>query len=665
MFAINKENLDETRIEKTGNGGEGWPFVDIIGSDHAAATPAAPAADPDATQRVFVTADGSATPTTPQRRDPPATRQRSDAPQRRSNTPTERRSNPPSERRASAAAAKKKKNEQILLISLCALAAILLIAVIIVIVSTVSSRNDDGRIGNNVFAAGVNLSGMTVEQAESALRKATSDTYTQLDMTVQVLDTTVTLSPKNTGAYLNVAALAQAAYDYSRSGSRNDNSAYTVSILPYLTLNTDYIKSAVDKLGQQYSTTLSQTTYSVEGTRPADDPDPATVDVTKTYQTLTIRIGTAEYGLNTDQLYEDILDAYNINIFQVTGECSVVAPDALDCEALYNALCTAPVDASMDPSTYVVTPEVYGYGFTLSDLKTMVTEAAYGSTLTIPMRYITPDITTDILSEDLFKDVLASFQTKTSTDADWNTNMTLACQLLNGVIIKSGETFSFNEIIGEPTTRQGYKAVNMYVGKAMTSLVGGGISQVAGTLYTCALVADLDILERNPHTYVPSYIDLGFDAQIYYGTMDLQLRNNTEQPIRIEAQVANGVVQITLIGTNAKEYTVEVGYEILETRNPGQETITLAEDNPGGYRNGSIISAGIVGYRVATYKYTYDALTGRELDKLLVAETAYAKRNEVVVELKAVEEPATDPGETGTGATEDPSETETTAASDD
>lgn len=638
MFTISKERLDETRIEKLDPEKNAWDYVDIIGAD-AAEKPQ----DPGATQRVFVSDDGVST-------TPPA--------QPRQNTPQRRTAN--AEQRASAIAARKKK-EKITIITLCSVVAVLLIAVVIVIASTMGSGSDNGLILNNVFAAGVDLSGMTQEQAKTALRNATDDTYSQLDMTVQVLDTTITLSPQDTGARLNINAVVEAAYNFGRTGSRAERqqaqkllqtSTYALPLEDYLTLDKGYIKDAVDKIGKQYSTTLSQTTYKIEGERPAQTPDPENIDLNKVYQTLYIQIGTAEYGFNTDRLYEQIMDAYSQNLFQVTGECSVVAPDALDCEALFAQYCTAPVDAAIDPETYVVTPEVYGYGITLDELKALVTEADYGDSLVVPMCFIEPDITSKIISEDLFKDVLSGFQTTVSADAAWNTNMELACGTLNGVIIKSGEEFSFNEVIGEPTAKLGYKSVKLYVGKAMTDVIGGGLSQVASTLYNCALIADLDILERTPHTYSPAFIDTGFDAQVYYGSMDLRFKNNTDQPIRIEASMANGFLLIRLIGTDTKEYTVDIAYEITQTKTPLTEYITMTQDNPGGHEDGEIFAEGITGYDVSTYKCTYDKETGRQLSKDLIAESSYARRNKQVIKILAEEQTPTDSSD----PTEDPTD---------
>lgn len=634
MITINKENLDETRVERRDSASENWPFDDILGS--------APApegqADKDSTQRVFV--DESVSKMPPIRRSAPSRQPRPAAP---AQPAPQQKPAAPTPRQQSRAAAAKKKKERITLIALISVAAILLLAIIGILIATLSPSADDGRILNKVFAAGVDLGGMTMDQAKIALRQATDDTYDQLDMTVQVLDTVVTLSPTETGARLDVDAVVKAAYEYGRSVSKNGNSGYTVDILPYLSLDLGYIQEAVQKLGRQYSTTLSATTYEVVGIRPDMNPDPTTVDTSRVFQTLKIRLGNAEYGLNTDRLYEQIMDAYNINLFQVTGECSVRAPEALDWEAVFAELCVKPQDATIDPNTYLITPEVYGYGFTMNRLNSMLSQAKYGETLEIPMCYLEPDITTAMLSGDLFKDILATFQTPLSGNASWNANLQLVCQLLNGAIVKSGDTFSFNNLIGEPTEQRGFLPVEVYIGKSLTSVLGGGMSQVATTLYNCALLADLPIVERNPHTYAPDFVAQGLDAQVYYGNMDFQFTNNTEQPLRIEAAIADGQVRINLVGTNTKTYTVEISTQVTATKRPGTDYVTLPEDPLGMYADGDVLSEGITGYTVSVYKISYDTTTGRELTEDLVAETTYAKRNAVVIKVEPAAPEVTDP----------------------
>lgn len=638
MITINKENLDETRVERRNSAGDSWPFDDILGT----APTSEGQADKDSTQRLSV--DESISKMPPIRRSTPSRQPRPAAPaQRRTAEAAPQRKSAPNR---SASAAAKKKQEKTTIIILIALAVILAASIITILIVTLNPSSDDGKIFNKVFAAGVDLSGMTKEQAKVALRSATAETYSQLDMTVQVLDTVVTLSPTKTGARLNIDAVVEAAYAYGRDIPKNGgNAAYTVDILPHLSLDTGYIQEEVAKLGKRYSTILSETTYEVVGIRPDMNPDPTTVDTTRVFQTLKIHLGNAEYGLNTDRLYEQIIDAYNINLFQVTGECSVRAPETLDWEAIFAELCVKPQDATIDPNTYLITPEVYGYGFTMNRLNSALSQANYGETLEIPMCYLEPDITTAMLSGDLFKDILATYQTPLSGSANWNTNLQLVCKLLNGAIVKSGDTFSFNNLIGEPTEQRGFLPVDVYIGKSLTSVLGGGMSQVATTLYNCALLADLPIAERNAHTYAPSFVATGLDAQVYYGSMDFRFTNNTEQPLRIEATVADGQVRISLVGTNSKTYTVEISTQITATKRPGTDYITLPEDPLGMYADGDVLTEGITGYTVSVYKISYDTVTGRELTEDLVAETTYAKRNSVVIKVEATVPDVSDPTE--------------------
>ena len=134
-----------------------------------------PITDSDATQRVSV--GSHSVPFPPQRRTPAKSASRRQAP-------------------VSRKPSMGKQKEKILIFILLGVAAILLIGAIVAASFLFSKPNDDGLIPNNVFAAGVNLGGMTEDEAKQALTDATKDTYSKLDMTVQVLDTVVTMSPQ-------------------------------------------------------------------------------------------------------------------------------------------------------------------------------------------------------------------------------------------------------------------------------------------------------------------------------------------------------------------------------------------------------------------------------------------------------------------------------------
>jgi vancomycin resistance protein YoaR len=608
MFTINKDHLDETRLDL------GKPEGEIS----------------DATQRLSV------------------------KPQQPRTTPSQR-TNAAERRRATA---EKKKKEKILVITLCSIAAVLLIAAIIGIFSLLRPKSPkDGLIQQHVFAAGIDLGGMTPEQAKIALHQATDNTFSKLDMAVKVLDSQILLSPKDTGATLNVDAVVEAAYNYGRNGGQSQ-AAYTVNILPYLSLDTKYIQDQIKELGAQYSTTLKQTTHSVAGTRPNLSVEE--INTSTVHQTLTINMGTAEYSLNIDKLYQQVLDAYNINLFEVVGTCAEVAPDPVDIEALFALYCTEAVNAEIDADTLQITPEQYGYGVTKEDLRAAIENAKYGDVINLDLRYIKPDITADFYSKEMFQDTLSTYSTMSNGDAAWNTNLKLVCDLLNGTIVKSGEEFSFNQLIGEPTIRDGYAAVNTYVGKSYREVVGGGISQVASTLYNCVLMADLDVLERHTHSYAPTFVDAGFDAEVYYGQLDFRFRNSTEQPIRIDANLTGNRVTITLIGTDNRDYTVEIIYKVDKVKDTTTVYNIMSKDNPGGHKDGDILVQPITGYDISTYIRKYSKDTGALISENLITTSAYSKLDQVVVKIDVP--PTEPPTEVPTDApTQAPTEAPTNA----
>lgn len=615
MFTINKDHMDETRLDL------GTPAGEVT----------------DATQRLQV-----------QSTDRP---QRPKAPGPRPNS---------AERRK--ATAEKKKKEKILLITLCSVAAVLLIAAIIGIFSLVGSNSPkDGLIQQKVFAAGIDLGGMTTEQAKAALHQATDNTFSKLDMTVKVLDSQILLSPTATGAKLNVDAVVEAAYNYGRNGGQAQAS-YTVNILPYLSLDTNYIQNQIKELGKQYSTTKKQTTHSVEGNRPNLSVDQ--INTSTVHQTLTINMGTAEYSLNIDKLYQQVLDAYNINLFEVVGTCAEDAPDPVNLDELFALYCIEAVNAEIDPETLQITPEQYGYGVTKEELRTRIESAKYGETITLELRYIKPDITADFYSKEMFQDTLSTYSTLSGGNAAWNANLKLLCDLLNGTIVKSGDEFSFNQLVGEPTIKDGYFAVNTYVGKSYREVVGGGVSQVASTLYNCVLMADMEVLERHTHSYAPGFVSPGFDAEVYYGQLDFRFRNNTEQPIRIDATLVGNKVTITLIGTDKRDYTVEITYKVDKIKDASTVYNIMSKDNPGGHKDGDVLVQPITGYDVSTYIRKYSKDTGMLISENLITTSAYSKLDKVVVKIDVppTEPPTEVPTEMPTQApTEIPTEAPTPA----
>lgn len=126
-------------------------------------------------------------------------------------------------------------------------------------------------------------------------------------------------------------------------------------------------------------------------------------------------------------------------------------------------------------------------------------------------------------------------------------NITKACSILNGTIIKPGEEFSFNNTIGPMGEENGFKKATGFDSDGkLIQLSGGGMCQISSTLYNVALLANLEITERHAHSRRVNYVPADKDATIYYGSLDLKFINNTDSDIKITAENDNYSVTIKM-----------------------------------------------------------------------------------------------------------------------
>lgn len=127
-------------------------------------------------------------------------------------------------------------------------------------------------------------------------------------------------------------------------------------------------------------------------------------------------------------------------------------------------------------------------------------------------------------------------------------NITLANQKLNNFVVKAGETFSFNTVIGPMGVDQGFKEALGFDTKGnKIKMPGGGLCQISSTLYNAALISNLEIVERHPHSRRVYYVPKDKDATIYYGSLDFKFKNTSGSDIKITASNDNTSVTITLV----------------------------------------------------------------------------------------------------------------------
>ena len=140
--------------------------------------------------------------------------------------------------------------------------------------------------------------------------------------------------------------------------------------------------------------------------------------------------------------------------------------------------------------------------------------------------------------------------TTTIYDKDENrvSNITLANSKLNGVVINPGETFSFNNTIGPMNEEQGFKkALGFDANGKKIQISGGGLCQISSTIYNAVLIANLEVVERHPHSRRVYYVPKDKDATIVYGSLDFKFKNNTDKKIKIYASNDNASVIIRLV----------------------------------------------------------------------------------------------------------------------
>ena len=545
------------------------------------------------------------------------------------------------------------RNRKIVMISICSVAAAFLIGLVAVVGFLLGSDPNDGKILNNVFVAGVNLGNMTKEEAESALRRATDLTYTLEDMVVELPDTIITLSPKDTGAKLDIEAAVQAAFDYGRVGTRAEkkqalenstSKEHPIALLPYLNLNVDFIRTQLDEYGKVFNSDFQQVSVTTEGDRPILDASEDGFDPKAPGQTLVINVGKPGRYVDINKVYNQVLDAYSFNRFLVKIEMdqAETLPEEVDLKELYDLYYEAPVNAVVDSENDSVTHECYGYGFDMEKAQAILEEAQYGDTVRIPLEMIPPEWN----SELLFRDVLGTCQTKHTTNEKRNTNLRLACAAVNGFILNPGEVFDFNTVVGKRTKEKGYQAAAAYDGGKTVQTLGGGICQVSSTIYYCVLLADLETIDRSPHSYVSSYMDPGTDATVSWGGPEFSFRNNTNYPIRIEAEVSDGYVKVQLLGTDEKDYYIEIEYEILSYKSYDTVYEEYAPDNSEGYEDGEVIQTPYTGCNVQTYKCKYDKETKELISREKDQYSSYKSRDQIIAKVTEETEPPTEPDPT-------------------
>lgn len=168
-------------------------------------------------------------------------------------------------------------------------------------------------------------------------------------------------------------------------------------------------------------------------------------------------------------------------------------------------------------------------------------------TLPLVMNEYQPEVTAEDLAaiDGIVGNATTVFRTSENNRAH---NIRLAASRLDHTLIRPNEEISFNSLVGPRTHRQGFRIARILMQGQFTEDFGGGVCQVAGTLYLAALRAGMEVIERHKHSRSIAYLLPGLDAAVNFGSLDLKLRNPFDTPLYLRAFVKGGCLTVLVLG---------------------------------------------------------------------------------------------------------------------
>ncbi|WP_312427321.1 VanW family protein [Lacrimispora sp.] len=202
-------------------------------------------------------------------------------------------------------------------------------------------------------------------------------------------------------------------------------------------------------------------------------------------------------------------------------------------------------------------------------------------------------------------EVVGTFTTTTTDNKNRNQNIRLAVDSLNGLILKPGEEFSFNNTTGNRTKEKGYQPAGAYRNGVLIEEPGGGVCQVSTTLYHAIIEVGFKTTERNAHSFAPSYVEKGQDAMVSfdgYAGPDLKFVNTSGHTIAIRAALDGKSLKISLVGLPILEAGVNVTIRSEKVRD-SEPLEPVYEENPAlPYGTEKVVDKGTTGGVFKSYR---------------------------------------------------------------
>jgi vancomycin resistance protein YoaR len=232
-------------------------------------------------------------------------------------------------------------------------------------------------------------------------------------------------------------------------------------------------------------------------------------------------------------------------------------------------------------------------------LMPVLTASGHDRLVSIDADVVQPEFTTADAERLGIKEKMGEFTTYFPYAEYRNVNQGRAAELIDGTLLKPGDIFSLNTVVGQRTKANGFVDGFVIKGGVFREELGGGVSQVATTAYNAGFFAGLADVEHHPHQLYIDRYPVGREATVYYGNLDMRFRNDTKNGVLVKASVkpstpaSQGAMHVELWGT--KVWDIEAG--LSERRNFTKPKKRYDDSDE------CVPSAPLKGFEVDVYRY--------------------------------------------------------------
>lgn len=503
------------------------------------------------------------------------------------------------------------------------------------------------KVYDGVFINSVDVSGLTREELAAQIPEI-FDMSLSKSITLKASDAEITFESLEVMPVLDTEAMTEVAFSHGRTrkflarfAEINNLKKNPVTVDFKLSFDDAALQKKIDKLAENLEVTAVDNKIEYEE------------------NALVITRGTAGQGIMFSEVKNQLEECLLGDNSVISAELKHVEPEEITYDYIKRYTVEKPVEASytIENHRIVFTESQPGVSVKKGDAETAIGEAT-GKVIRIPARITQPEVTSENLKSTVVAHELGKFSSDySSSSADRAYNIKLACEKINGYVLAPGEEFSYNNVVGPRTVDRGFKIANVYVGNTVQPGIGGGICQVSSTMYNAVVFADLEVTQRRNHTLPVSYVPMGRDATVSYGSTDFCFRNNTSMPVEIQAIAEGGINTIIIMGTDEHpEREIKI-----TTQQTGTSAPKVVKKNDPTLPEGEIKveSEGSYGSSYVAYKVVYE--NGEEVSRSLLSKSTYAGKDRVELHgtMKVEPEPSETPTPTDTPVpTETPAQTE-------